>query len=290
MARRKERAELESAEIRLQSLIEKRDALNSEATVFRDERDLLHAKRRELLGEIRSLREARSAFFTEARSHRARRDELQRKARELIDLRRKTRGKVGTSVGAELDRMRRNVQSLEMKQQTSSLTLEEEDALLDELREKSRELRELESMKADENRIGKEIKDIDASINDLLRAADAEHEQVVKLSGQARAKRDEIDAMGPQLSALSTEADKKHAEFLKIRDRADEYHQKAVDMRKTVLATREAQRSEIREVRDLVRKQNLQVRRTLLDDEKRESAADDALRALLSKGRVEIKG
>lgn len=290
MARRKERSELESAEIRLQSLIEKRDALNSEAAVFRDERDLLHAKRRELVDQVRSLREARSAFFTEARSHRARRDELQGKARELIDLRRKTRGKVGTSVGAELDRMRRNVRSLEMKQQTSSLTLEEEDALLDELRGKSRELRELEAMKADQDRVGKEIKDIDASINELLRAADAEHEQVVKLSGQAGAKRDEIDALGPQLTALSTEADKKHAEFLKIRGRADEYHQKAMDMRNQVLATREAQRSEVREVRDLVRKQNLQVRRTLLDDEKREGAADEALRALLSKGRVEIKG
>lgn len=290
MARRKERSELESAEIRLQSLIEKRDALNSEAAVFRDERDLLHAKRRELVDQVRSLREARSAFFTEARSHRARRDELQGKARELIDLRRKTRGKVGTSVGAELDRMRRNVRSLEMKQQTSSLTLEEEDALLDELRGKSRELRELEAMKADQDRVGKEIKDIDASINELLRAADAEHEQVVKLSGQAGAKRDEIDALGPQLTALSTEADKKHGEFLKIRGRADEYHQKAMDMRNQVLATREAQRSEVREVRDLVRKQNLQVRRTLLDDEKREGAADEALRALLSKGRVEIKG
>jgi len=42
MVRRKEKSELEQAEIKLESLIQRRDALNAQAAVSREERDLLH--------------------------------------------------------------------------------------------------------------------------------------------------------------------------------------------------------------------------------------------------------
>ena len=42
MVRRKEKSELEQAEIKLESLIQRRDALNAESAVSREERDLLH--------------------------------------------------------------------------------------------------------------------------------------------------------------------------------------------------------------------------------------------------------
>ena len=93
-----------------------------------------------------------------------------------------------------------------------------------------------------------------------------------------------------QLAALATEADKKHEEFLKIRARADEFHQKATEMRAKVLTIEDARRSEIREARNLLRQQNITVRKVLLDERKLDKAADDALQLLLKKGRVEMKG
>jgi len=290
MVRRKEQSELELAEIKLETLVEKRNALNADAAVFREERDLLNAQRREIIDHVREIRARRGAALDELRAHKARRDDLQKKAKELIELKRRTRSKVQTSIRADLDRVRREVRQLEMSQQTSSLKLEEENDLLDEIRAKLRDLKDLEALHSEQDRIAREVNDIDASITEMFREADKNHEQVVRLSTEARAKREELAALMTQVTSVTAEADKKHEEYLKIRNRADEFHEKAVEMRTRVLATREAYRAENREARNMIRQQNLSVQRELLDERKLDSAAEEALRLLLAKGRVEIKG
>lgn len=290
MVRRKEQSELELAEIKLETLVEKRNALNADAAVFREERDLLNAQRREIIDHVREIRARRGAALDELQAHKARRDDLQKRAKELIELKRRTRSKVQTSIRADLDRVRREVRQLEMSQQTSSLKLEEENDLLDEIRAKLRDLKDLEALHSEQDRIAREVNDIDASITEMFREADKNHEQVVRLSTEARAKREELAALKIQVTSVTAEADKKHEEYLKIRNRADEFHEKAVEMRTRVLATREAYRAENREARNMIRQQNLSVRRELLDERKLDSAAEEALRLLLAKGRVEIKG
>ena len=290
MVRRKEKSELDTAEIKLENLIQKRDALNSEASVFREERDLLNKQKKELVEQMRALRDERDRLVREMRGHRDKRNEFQRKARELIELKRKVRGQVRTSISGEVDRLRKEVKGMEMRQQTSSLKLEEENALLDDLREKLKELKALEGLRSEQDKIGHEVRDLDASITDLFRAADKEHELVVKLSNDAKERHEKVVGLVTQISGLSGEADKKHEEFLKIRARADEFHQKATEMREKVLTIRNTQRSEIREARNLLRQQNLTVRKTLLDDRRLDQAAEAALQVLLKKGRVEMKG
>ena len=290
MVRRKEKTELDQAEIKLESLIQKRDALNAEAAVFREERDLLHKQKKEFVDGMRALRDERDRLVDEMRTHRDRRNELQKKARELIELKRTVRGQFRGSISGELDRLRKDVKGLEMRQQTSSLKLDEENALLDDLREKLKELKSLEHLKSEQDKIGREVRDLDASITDLFRAADKEHELVVKLSDEAKGRHEKITGLLPQIATLAAEADKKHQEFLKIRGRADEFHQKAAEMRDKVLTIRNTQRSEIREARTLLRQQNITVRRELLDERKLDKAAEEALQLLIRKGRVEMKG
>ena len=65
-------------------------------------------------------------------------------------------------------------------------------------------------------------------------------------------------------------------------------HAKVVAMREKVLSSRESARAERREARELLRAQNRSVRHALLDPKKLEESADQALQALLKKGRVEI--
>ena len=290
MVRKKEKSELDTAEIKLESLIQKRDALNEEASVFRQERDLLNKQKRDLVDQMRALRDERNRLVQEMRGHRDRRNELQRKARDLIELKRNVRGQMRSSIGGDLGRLRRDVKNLEMRQQTASLKLDEENALLDDLRGKLRELKDLEALQGEQDRIGKDVKDLDASITDLFKVADQEHASVVKLSNDAKERHEKVVSLLNQIDALVAEADKKHEEFLKIRTRADEFHQKAVEMREKVLTIRTTQRSEIREARNLIRQQNVSVRKALLDEKKLDKAADDALQLLLKKGRVEMKG
>src|SRR5438132_9498123 len=88
MVRKKTTSELEQAEIKLESLLEKRDMLNAEAQQMRQERDLVHEKKREVGERLRSLKDRRASFAAEARGHREKRDALQGKAKALIELKR----------------------------------------------------------------------------------------------------------------------------------------------------------------------------------------------------------
>ena len=288
MVRKKTLSELEQAEIKLQSLFEKRDALNQEAQLLRQERDLVHEKKREAGAKLRELKDRRASFAGDARRHRERRDELQAKAKALIEMKRKLRGSGHSDVGAELRTLRRRVSQMEMRQQTASLTLSQENELLDDLKDSMKRLKQLEVLKADQDKIAKEIEDVDSGITDLFRAADQEHEAAVGLSDKARAVHQETLGLVHQISALILEGNEKHEAHLAARAKADEVHAKLVEMREKVLSIKGAKRTEVREARTLLRQQNRAVRDALLDEKKLEATADAALRALLEKGKVEI--
>lgn len=288
MVRKKSLSELEQAEIKLQSLLEKRDRLNQEANLLRQERDLVHEKKRELSAKLREFKDRRGGFAGEARAHRAKRDEFQRQAKALIELKRKLRGKAIGSVGDELRGLQRSIKEMELRQQTASLTLAEENKLIDDLKARMKRAKELEALKTDQDKIVKEVRDIDASITELFGQADKEHKAAVERSEQARAVDAEMVGLVRSISTLILEGNEKHGAYLEAKAKADEVHAKVVEMRDKVLSVRQARRSEAREARDLLRVQNQAVRRALLDEKKLEESADQALKALLQKGRVEI--
>ncbi len=288
MVRKKTLSELEQAEIKLESLLEKRDALNQEAQLARQERDMVHEKKRELSAKLREIKERRGALAAQAREHRAKRDEFQAKAKSLIELKRKLRSRGGASASEELRNLTRATQAMELKQQTAALTLAEENDLIGRIKEQLKRVKELQALKDEQDKITKEVKDLDGTITDLFGKADAEHKLASGLSDQAQAVHRETIELVQGISALIAEGNAKHEAYLDARSQADEVHAKVVEMRDKVLSIRGAKRAEQREARDLLRDQNRSVRRALFDEEKLEEAADQAVKALLSKGRVEI--
>src|SRR5438445_320349 len=236
----------------------------------------------------RRSRTASASFAGEARKHREKRDELQAKAKALIEMKRKLRGSGTADVGTELRSLKRRVSQMEMRQQTASLTLSAENELLGELKGSMKRLKQLESLKADQDKIATEIKDIDSGITEFFGAAEREHEAAVALSEKARSVHEETVEIVHQIAALIHDGNEKHEAFLAARGKADEIHAKVVEMREKVLSIKGAKRSEVREARTLLRQQNRAVRDALLDEKKLEASADAALRALLEKGKVEI--
>jgi len=290
MVRKKSSSELEHAEIKLQSLRERRDALNAQAASARQERDLLHEEGKHLGAAVRALRARRGEFVREMRAHRSERDRLQAEARQLIELKRKFRGRLRTSAASDLERLRSEARDMEMRQQTASLTLAEENRLLDHLKATLREARELEAVKAEQDAVVKEVDDLDSAIDDRFRRAEAEHKLVVALGTRADATHAEIEALAPRIAQIAGEADEKHQEYLALRAKADERHAKSLEMRDQMITIRGEQRAEVRESREALRRQSIAVRTALLDDRKLDEAADRAVEKLLRGGKVEIKG
>ncbi len=289
MVRKKTVSELEHAEIRLESLLQKRGALNEEAQLARRERDMINEKKRELSGQLGALRDRRTMFVAQARAHRAKRDEYQGKAKALIELRRKLRSRAGTSASEELRVVKRQIQQLELRQQTATLSLADENELIDRLKDHVRRAKELEGLKAEEDGVVKEVRNLDATITDLFQEAEEQHAAAVERSKEAETVHAQTTELAQAVGALVTEGNQKHEAYLEARAKADEVHAKVTEMRDKVLAIKGAARAEAREARDLLRSQNRRVRDTLLNRQKLEDSADDALKALLEKGRVEIR-
>ena len=290
MVRKKVPTELDKAEVKLGQVIERRNLFNDEASARRQERDQLHEQRRVRATELRNMKDEQGTLVQALRKHKAARNQLQAKAKSLIELRRKVRGKVKGRVGSNLATLRREVARIEMEQQTIPMKLSEENELLDDLKAKVREMRELEKVKGVEEQVYKDVKELDVAIDDLFARADEEHAQVVAFSEKANAMHDKITELVQNLGVLIAEANKKHEAYLEARAKADEQHQQAMEMREKVLTIRGAAQAEIREARQILKQQRQQVRRELYDEKKLDDFANKAVEALLKKGKVEIRG
>ena len=91
-----------------------------------------------------------------------------------------------------------------------------------------------------------------------------------------------------EASHLSTEADKKHKEFVEYRKKADNQHAKAMEMLET-LKTHRKTASEERQARwKVVKDHRKNIKKELYDPDKLDSVADDALQELMSGGKISL--
>lgn len=288
MPRRKVLSELQRAEVRYRHLLEKRDALNREAAALRGERDLVHGKGAEIREALRPLLESHRALLEEVRSHKARRNDLQARAKELIALKRQLRGRLQGDLGDALARLEEDVARMEREQETRSLSLEEENRLLEALRGARAERAELERIREDHQEVLSQVNDLDVAIDDHFRWADEAHAALVAKSERVQALRAQMGARRDVLRRLDAEGDRLHGAFLAARERADRYHRRAVEMREELLALRRAQQAEDTEGRELLEAQREAVREALEDDAAWEGAVEAALGHLRKGGKLEL--
>ena len=289
MVRKKSRTELEQAEIKFRNLIEKRDALNDDAKVFRDERDTLNDERRDLNEKMQTMKEQRDSLVAEMRLHKKERNDCQKQAKELVEFRRKKRKETSGDLGVNLERMRKDIENLQTKQETVPMGLKDENLVLEEIKKKRKDIEEIEKLYKEQKRISTDIEGLDEQIDMLFQKADAEHEMVVKLSEEAQSIHEKIMGLVKEISHLIAESNKKHEEFSEIREKADHYHQRAMEMREKILSIRKERRDEAKMARKIIAQQNIETKEALDSQEKRDKAADDALKTLLEKGKVEMK-
>jgi uncharacterized coiled-coil DUF342 family protein len=130
--KKKTPTELDNAEKKYQSLIDKRNEYNTEANAYRDERNTFNDKRKELSEEAKEKRAQRTALNKEMREHKKKRNELQKKAKELIAFKKSKGGKIEKNLPQTIEELRKEIARLEIKQETISVPIEEEKELLEQ--------------------------------------------------------------------------------------------------------------------------------------------------------------
>lgn len=282
------RKALQNAEERYQNFVTKRTEFNAQAQAMREERDELNGQKKEQFDILNAMKDERQKVIGKLKEHREKRNLLQQRARQLISHKQdRARGlsRRGEVTAREL---RKKAEDLDLHQQTSNLSLEDERSLLDRLKRLHGELKVLENEEASQSDLVKEINSLNGSIDELFKGADEEHLQLVELSDRA----DELRAKEKEhyfsITHLISEADKKHKGFLESRKKADHQHERAMELRATMQSIRKEQRDERNEERNDIRQHNRFVKGKVSNKNALDKAAEDSLEQLLKDGKITL--
>ena len=280
--------DLRNAEKDFRKLIERRNELNDRARESRDERDALNEQKKALVAEMRRLQSERDARNASAREEKEKRNEFQRQAKALIETKRKMRKENAPGSQGVIRALENDIRAMERMQETTAMSVAKENELLDKIKAKKKELDAAKLVYAEEAKLLADVKDIDAKIDELFRAADDAHKRVVELSNEGQALHDQIGPVLDQLKFLDAESDKKHQEYIALRKEADEFHAKAMSLRGEVEKLREERRKIYGERKAEVNNANKNAQEALFDEAKLEDKADDAMKALMAGGKISL--
>ncbi len=281
--------ELRDAEKKFRKLVERRNELNDQARERREERDALNEQKKALVTEMRRLQSERDRLNAEAREWKEKRNEFQRQAKALIESKRRMRKDgQGGGLGGKLRDLEGEVKRLERQQETTSMPIAKENELIKRIAELRKELGAAKVTYSEEAKLLAEVKDIDQKIDELFKMADDSHKRVIELSNAGQTLHDQIGPILDQLKFMDAESDKKHQEYLQLRQDADKHHQEATTLREDVEKLREKRQGIFRERRAIVTDQKQNVRTALFDEVKLEEKAEDDLKALFSSGKITL--
>jgi uncharacterized coiled-coil DUF342 family protein len=278
---------IQKAEEKFRMYLDQRDLSNQEARAIADERDSLNAKKKEKLGELDGFTKDRDELVTQVREHKSRRNALQDRAKELIFLKRKMLKEKGTDPINDAEALEKKINELDYKQQTSTISLKEENKIIAEIRQLARKHRQILTKVEAHKEVKIELDKVDDEIDVLFKQADEEHKKVMDIS----AKIDKIiksrDAMVHEIASIAAEANKKHQKFLKAREKANEFHAKAQEMKGKVVSVKRERMEERRAERAVIQEYNKEAKDKLKSSSK-EDYTEKALEKLKKGGKITI--
>ena len=222
------------------------------------------------------------------REHKARRDQAQSEAKRLIARKRGKSQEIYTDVIGQIDDLETEIKLMDYRYQTEPLTMEKENEYLDEFKVKYKKLVELKTLKPDHEVLLGEIDDINERITGLFKLADDEHVKVDKYYKKSQDVHEKIQDLNDGIQHLVDEANKKHQEFLKLNERATHYHERAMEMRGKILSIRKERKDVITSAKKVVDDINLAVKQKFEDEAVIEQAAEDAVKKLKDKGKINL--
>jgi len=288
MVQKRQKSLTGGAEERFKALLDKRDELNTSAQSLRDERDILNEEKKKYIIELNKYRDQRAQIIGKRKEHIKLRNRYQAKAKSMITERKKVRSQIFPDLPSEVRSLKKQINDLEMRQQTITMSLPDERELLDEIKVKRKEMLALEAQLTEQSKFSADMEGLDGDIDTLFKKADIEHAEVLRLSREVDKISDHMNALRDDINTLGNKANEVHEEFLKTRERANACHAKANEMREKIISMKKEAGGDKREERALLKELNKDVRDTF-DTQKVDEKRDAAFQDLKKTGRVELK-
>jgi len=278
--KKKDLEQLRNAEKKFQSYLEKRNELNDLAKILREERNMINKSHKEIKESMKQLKKERDEFVSKMKEHKQLRNQLQAQAKELIKARQKKQGQVFKNLPLRVEELKADSQMLEYRQETVPMSSSEENELIDKIREKKAEYHNVLKELKNQQTIQIDITDKDLAIDELFKKADEEHEKVQKFYDESQKKHQAYVKMVHELSVSIAEANKKHEQYIEVRNEAQANHEKAMDMRSKIMSVKDERRQQWREAKKIIKEQNQQARKAVMDKDKLQELSEKSLECL----------
>ena len=286
---KKKRSEVESAERKFEELLEKRNEINDLANAMRDERNRINEKKSATIILIQEIKGEKDKLVNVRKGHIERRNNYQSKAKALISKKKDRAKKIFADLPSEVNARRAELKMLEMRQQTTPMSIEKERELIDDIRKKNAELKDLEKILGEQTNLNSEVKELDGSIDGLFKSADEEHAHVVQMSSKIDEMNKRMKGLIEEISSMHNESNKKHELHIKLKERAQECHEKAQEMRQKVIAMKREKNADEHDGRQVIKQTNMETRQFVSNKDGEEKINEDALEKLKKGGKIELK-
>jgi phosphoserine phosphatase len=281
---KKEIEQLKDAEKKYQSYIQRRNELNDLAKIVRDERDMIHESRKDLKTEIEKVKKERDGLVTKMRQHKKIRNKYQEEAKKLIEAKRKKKGSVFKNLPLRVEELKADVQMLEYRQETVPMEPQEENELIEKIRLKREEFEKTKINLKKQKEVEIDISDKDKAIDELFKKADEEHKLVQKYYDENQKKHEKFMKLINEMSVSIAEANKKHDQYVELRQEAQKTHDKAFEMRSKIVGIKEERRKRFQDAKKAIKEQNIKARKATMDEKKLDEIADESVE-FLKKGK-----
>jgi len=286
--KKKEIEQIRDAEKKFQSYIKKRNELNDMARVLREERDMIHKSKKDIKEENKKLKKERDELVEKMREHKKIRNKFQEEAKKLIEAKRKKKGEVFRNLPMRVEELKADVQMLEYKQETVPMSSQQENDLIEKIREKKAEYKKVKDQLKKQEKIEIDITDKDNAIDELFKKADEEHNFVEKFYNESQKKHEQYIKLVKEMSVSIAEANKKHEEYIKFKKEADATHKKAYEMKSKIMTIKGERRKRRIEAKKAIKDQNIRARKSVMDKEKLEEHADKSVEELKKGKKIKL--
>ena len=246
----------------LAALREERERLASEARGWAEKRDSIHERIRGLRAEVAGLRERRDALNRAVQELKGLRDEAYARRRErrnqASEVREGLRALMERAPSRSMDDLEREIEGLEWRIQTSSLTLGEEKALVDRVRPLEAQLQVHRQIQSLRNRLA----GLQKEGEDLGAEAKLHHERLTGLAEQGQAFHERMLETLGRISGLQEEADGDHQRYVAAGKEAQALRGREAELARQIALLRE----ELRQAEEKRREERAQALRRELEE------------------------
>lgn len=284
----KTEADVRNLQDKFNGLLDQRNAFNDQARAAADVRNQLNDQRREMAAGIDAHKVARDAANEEMRKHKELRNAYQDQAKALIAQKKGKAGALERSLPLMVRKLRNDLQAKVELQQTTTLSVQKERVLVEEISAIWKDLKEKEAELKKQQAVAVELSGQDGDIDALFAKADAEHEEVLKHQKVAQEHHEKFIHAVKETRVLVNEANAKHAEFVACKTKADELHNKAMELREKVMSVRNERRAAFDAARQEVREVNQVARRNISDPKAIDRHNDSLLEQMKKGGKISL--